>query len=107
MREMARRLNIAPNSYTHYENPSRFKDAYLPMEWAAKFADALEVSGIDRNRVLALAGAAELAGPTTIDARAAGLSPRRYEVLLSLLSDLEVAEAADRERLERGVDDAN
>ncbi len=38
LREMARRMNMPPSSYNHYETPSRFKDAFLPADFAENFA---------------------------------------------------------------------
>ena len=97
VREMARRLGVSPNSYSHYENPERFKDTYLPMTWALRFADALEKSGVDRARVVALAGVTDPDPGLGVDARVARLSSRRRSMLLELLSDLEAAEIADQE----------
>lgn len=56
VREMARRLGVSPSTYMHYEDPSRFKARYLPMEQALKFADALGVEGLAREQILMLAG---------------------------------------------------
>ncbi|WP_353429285.1 helix-turn-helix domain-containing protein [Paracoccus denitrificans] len=99
VREMARRIGApSPSSYAHYEDPKRFKDPYLPMAWAIRFADALEQNGIDRARVIALAGATEQQQGEGVEARMSRLSRKRYDMLLNLLADLEAAEEADRER---------
>ena len=105
VREMARRLGMSPSSYSHYEDPKRFKAPYLPMAWAIKFADALEPSGVDRARILALVGADKGEDVTTLDQRLSELSPRRQQMLLDLLSDLEAAEAAQREPRGSAPDD--
>lgn len=97
-REMARRLGISTSTYTHYENPARFKGQYLPMEWAIRFADALEPEGVDRALVIGLAGASHSADGDTIDDRVAKLSKRRHEMILDLLQDLEAAEEVDLKR---------
>ncbi len=34
LREVARRLGLKPTSYSHYENPDRFKSEYLPLALA-------------------------------------------------------------------------
>lgn len=97
VREMARRLGMSsPSSYSHYEDPKRFKDKYLPMEWAIRFADALAANGMDRSRVLALAGSEEIMDIAKLDTRFRKLSRKRQRVLLSILSDLEAAEEVDR-----------
>lgn len=57
VREMARRLGVSASTYSHYEDPRRFKDQFLPMSKAIEFADALETSGVQRGMVLSLAGA--------------------------------------------------
>lgn len=99
LREMARRLGMSsPSSYSHYEDPARFKDDYLPMAWAIRFADALEPSGMDRQRVIALAGSDPGMGQDAVDARLARLSPHRRRMMMDLLKDLEAAEAADPAR---------
>ena len=54
LREMARRLSMAPSTYAHYENPDRFKDEFLPMDIALKIAGATRPEGI-RNKILSLA----------------------------------------------------
>lgn len=95
IREMARRLGIAPNSYTHYENPERFKDPYLPMHQAVKFADALEPSGVPREAVLALAGASDQITAEALDARLSRLAPIRRQKVLQYLADQEALEAQD------------
>lgn len=106
VREMARRLGMSsPSSYAHYEDPNRFKDPYLPMAWAQRFADALEPSGINRARVIALAGVVNADPSETLDARLARLSRRRHDMVLSLLADLEAAEAADQERQGKADDE--
>ncbi|WP_196216827.1 helix-turn-helix domain-containing protein [Paracoccus shanxieyensis] len=108
VREMARRLGMtSPSSYSHYEDAKRFKDDYLPMSWAIRFADALEPSGVDRTEVIALAGVDSAKPPPDVDERISQLSPRRKEMLMSLLADLEAAEALDLERQEKASGDAN
>lgn len=105
VREMARRLGVSLNTYTHYENPNRFKDPYLPMAWAIRVADALEQDGVDRERVLNLAGSEHLAELAGLDERISLLSQRRRELLVQLLEDLEAAEASDLARRETGAAD--
>jgi len=107
VREMARRLGVSPNSYTHYENPDRFKEPYLPMAWAIRFADALEPSGVDRGAIIALAGADREEEASDLEARILQLSDRRQAMLLQLLSDLEAAEAVDRAHQETADGDAD
>ncbi|MDO5621940.1 MAG: helix-turn-helix transcriptional regulator [Paracoccus sp. (in: a-proteobacteria)] len=104
-REMARRLGLPPSTYRHYEDPDRFKDPYLPLAWALKFADALEQSGVERSAVIALAGADASSQTDGVDQRFSRLSPRRQQMMLDLLSDLEAAEEADREAQGTDPDD--
>lgn len=105
-REMARRLGVSSSTYTHYENPSRFKGRYLPMEWAIRFADALEPEGVERQQIIALAGASRAEESESIDSRIARLSARRGEMILQLLQDLEAAEEADLARREKSGDES-
>lgn len=56
VREMAQRLGVSPSGYNHYETPSRFKDAFLPMAVAIKIARAIEGTAVDPQEVLAMAG---------------------------------------------------
>lgn len=94
VREMARRLGMsAPASYTHYEDPKRFKAKYLPLEWAEKFAAALEVDGVPRESVLALAGVSEGISGDEFEARLAKLSPSGREKVLQYLADQELLHA--------------
>lgn len=102
IREMARRLGVSPNSYTHYENPERFKDPYLPMHQAERFADALAQSGVAREAVLALAGALEPLNAEALDARLSRLPPSRRQKVLQYLADQEALEAQGKQ--EPGVD---
>lgn len=95
LREMARRLAVPPSTYSHYEDPSRFKDDYLPMSWAIRFADALEPNGMLRARVIALAGFSPDAPIQGLDERISRLRPRQREAMLLLLADLEAAQAAE------------
>ncbi|MGP3725909.1 LexA family transcriptional regulator [Cereibacter sphaeroides] len=62
LREMARRVNMSPSSYSHYENPNRFKAPYLPMAEAKRFAVALGRDGEPEARVLELATSQTLDG---------------------------------------------
>lgn len=57
IRALADLLGRSGSGYAHYERPDRFKDAFLPMEFAQDLARALAPYGIDRAEVLALAGA--------------------------------------------------
>lgn len=93
LREMARRLGVSVNSYSHYENPARFKDPYLPMHMAEKFADALAAEGVPRETVLRLAGATEQVTGNEFDARLARLSPTAREKVLQYLADQELLHA--------------
>ena len=106
LREMARRLGVPHSTYGHYEDPGRFKDPYLPMAWAIRFAEALEISGVERSTVIALAGVLDNSPDEDADARIARLSSRRRTMILQLLADLEAAEEADRARSEVAADDA-
>jgi transcriptional regulator with XRE-family HTH domain len=54
VREIARRLGMPPSSYMHYENPERFKGAFLPQQLATEIAKALEAEG-QSDAILALA----------------------------------------------------
>lgn len=92
LREMARRVGMPPSSYQHYEDPTRFKSAFLPLDVAEKFADALEREGVSRDSVLALSGH----GPDGIDARLDRLSPERRAVMIALLEQLEIAQSQDK-----------
>lgn len=94
---MARRLGVSQNSYGHYENPERFKDPYLPMHMAKRFADALEPNGVPREAVLALAGAGPSEELTAegLDARIANLSEERRQKVLQYLAEQEALHALD------------
>lgn len=98
LREMARRLGVSQNTYGHYENPERFKDPYLPMHMAKRFADALEQDGIPREAILALAGAGSEERLTSegLDARLANLSEERRQKVLQYLAEQESLHALDR-----------
>lgn len=69
VREMARRLGVPPSTYSHYENPARFKARYLPMDEALSFAVALEPEGVAREDLLRLAGAETDTGANQTTAR--------------------------------------
>lgn len=104
LRAMARELDIPHSTYGHYEDPKRYKDPYLPMDFAIQVAGVLEKRGVDRSITLALAGGGEVIDASTIDARLHAISARRQQILLDLLADLEAAEAYYREQRERGRD---
>lgn len=75
VREMARRLGVSPSTYAHYESPDRFKARFLPMEEAIRFADALDLKGPARDRLMALAGAdAPSAPPASTAPRHSGFA---------------------------------
>lgn len=93
LREMARRLGVPPNTYSHYENAERFKAPYLPMQMAINFAKALAPEGIAPERVLALAGHGDGATAENFDERLANLSPDRREKVLQYLADQEALHA--------------
>lgn len=58
IREMARRLDMSPSTYNHYESNDRFKARYLPMDIAQRIARAMTGgASSDQAEVLALAGA--------------------------------------------------
>lgn len=97
VREMARRLGVSPNSYTHYENPERFKDPYLPMHQAERFADALAESGVPRESVLTLAGVADTITSEGLDSRLAKLSAARRAKVLQYLADQEILHAQEKQ----------
>jgi transcriptional regulator with XRE-family HTH domain len=97
LREMARQLGKSTGGYGHYEDPSRFKDPYLPMQLALEIAAILERHGVKREEVIALAGADAFADAESVDARVSKLSPERRRRFLDYLADLEAAEAASRE----------
>lgn len=56
VRALAIGLGMPPSTYSAYEDPAKFKKPILPLDLAKRIADKLEVCGIDRSRVLALAG---------------------------------------------------
>lgn len=93
LREMARRLGVSVNSYSHYENPARFKDPYLPMHMAEKFADALGPEGVPRETILALAGAREPVTGDELEARLSRLPAQSREKVLQYLADQELLHA--------------
>lgn len=95
VREMARRLGVSPNSYTHYENPERFKDPYLPMHQAERFADALAESGVPKEAVLALAGARDKITSEELDSRLAKLPAERRAKVLQYLAEQEILHAQE------------
>ena len=76
------------------------------MAWAIRFAEALEISGVERSTVIALAGVLDNSPDEDADARIARLSSRLRTMILQLLADLEAAEEADRVRSEVAADDA-
>ncbi len=55
LREMARRLGMPPSSYSHYENPDRFKSKYLPMDLARQIAREIADPQI-KSEIIGLAG---------------------------------------------------
>lgn len=55
VREMAQRIGKSPSSYGHYENPSRFKSEYLPLDLARQLAAAFGKK-TQATKVLMLAG---------------------------------------------------
>ena len=56
IRALAEKLGMSSSGYAHYETPSRFKDAFLPMRVAHDIAAALRPYHIDPEQVMALAG---------------------------------------------------
>lgn len=56
VRSMAASLGMSSSGYSHYENPARFKEQYLPMRFALDVAAVLEARGIPRAHVMDLAG---------------------------------------------------
>lgn len=73
--KMALEVGRSKSSYVHYENVH--KEPFLPYKLAVQFAEALEKKGIDKGRVMALAGAPQppagsTSSPTEIPARIAG-----------------------------------
>lgn len=54
VREFAKRLDMAPGSYKHYED--RYKRRYLPRDFAEQVARELAKEGVDPAQVMALAG---------------------------------------------------
>lgn len=103
LREMARRLGVSVNSYSHYENPERFKDPYLPMHMAERFATALEPDGVSRDSVLALAGAGQSVSGDEFEARLARLSPEGRQKVLQYLSDQELLHAQGKQSVSTGT----
>lgn len=58
IRALAAELGMSSSGYAHYETPSRFKDAYLPMQMAQDLARILAAHGVSPDEVMALAGSA-------------------------------------------------
>ena len=56
---MAEMLNMPPNSYARYEDPSLFKRPFLPVELARKIAAVLADHAIEPAEVMAVAGVTE------------------------------------------------
>jgi phage repressor protein C with HTH and peptisase S24 domain len=56
VRGLAERLGMPASSYAAYESPAKFKKKLLPVELAHRLADELEERGVDRHKVLTLAG---------------------------------------------------
>lgn len=56
VRAIAHLMDMSSSGYSHYENPARFKDAFLPMDIARKIAAITAPRGIDPAEVMALAG---------------------------------------------------
>lgn len=68
VRALANGLGMPPSTYSAYEDPAKFKKPILPLDLAKKIADKLEVCGIDRGRVMELAGlTGEYSGMTISD----------------------------------------
>lgn len=72
VRALALALDMPPSTYAAYEDPAKFKKPILPLDLAKKISVKLEACGIDRARVMALAGLtgefSQLASPTNEDA---------------------------------------
>ncbi len=56
VRELAARARMAPSTYSHYENPDRFKDSALKLRIAQQLAQAFEGTPVSGSEVLALVG---------------------------------------------------
>lgn len=56
VRGMADALGVPHSTYATYENPAKFKKQILPLPLAQKIAAILEERGVNKNKVLELAG---------------------------------------------------
>lgn len=77
IRAVAAELGMSPSGYVHYENPERFKSAYLPMDVARDLAALLGGHGVPPDQVMALAGSTAAppnATPTPSRAAPAGFA---------------------------------
>lgn len=72
-------MGMRPSSYGHYEDPTRLKRPFLPMEFAQRFAAVIEAAGLDPQAALALAGGAD---QTPISHKENGLVPI-YDIQVS------------------------
>lgn len=60
VRTMASALEMSSSSYSHYEE--RYKKSFLPLEFTQQVANVLAAHGVAEDKVMELAGAAELRG---------------------------------------------
>lgn len=56
VRALAIGLGMPASTYAAYEDPAKFKKPILPLDLAKRIADKLEVCGVDRSKVMELAG---------------------------------------------------
>jgi len=65
VRKLAQLLGMPASTYAFYEDPKKFKKAYLPIELTKSLAQHLTPHGIEQWDVLALGGFEETNAPTT------------------------------------------
>lgn len=70
IRRLAEHLGVAPSSYAFYEDPKKFKKAYLPVDFAKAVAGPLAANGVAAADVLALAGIEPVAAESYEEAAA-------------------------------------
>lgn len=66
VRAISELMGMPKSTYVHYETATRFKDRYLPVEFAESFAAAVGPRGVGRGEVMALTGLATLGAPVEV-----------------------------------------
>lgn len=94
IRTIAAEIGLSPSGYAHYENPTRFKDEFLPMALTRELARVLGLRGVSTDHVMALAGSA--AGATAKTPPPGGFSDDAATPWVAAPDQRELTEAAIR-----------